>query len=73
MTEQRDFKKLRDLLESVELFEDCISTRDGEEDEKEFKGYIEEMKKVINKLERESTLQRETDQKLIDCLHKSLE
>jgi len=41
---------LKENLESVEPFEGCISTRDTEEDVKDFKKYVKKCLKIVNSL-----------------------
>jgi len=42
--------ELKKTLEEIELFEDCISTRDSEEDVEEFQKYVKKCFKIVNKL-----------------------
>lgn len=41
---------LKENLEEIEPFEDCISTRDTEKDAKDFKKYIKKCFKIVNSL-----------------------
>jgi len=41
---------LKETLEEIEPFEDCISTRDTEEDAKDFKKYVKKCLKIVNSL-----------------------
>lgn len=41
---------LKENLEELEPFEDCISTRDTEEDAKDFKKYVKKCLKIVNSL-----------------------
>lgn len=68
----RNFGRLKKDLEELKLFEDCISTRDSEEDVKEFKKYIDECLEVINKLikrEAGKELTTESIEGIVDIKH----
>ena len=41
---------LKENLEEIEPFGDCISTRDTEEDAKDFKKYVKRCLKIVNSL-----------------------
>jgi len=41
---------LKENLEEIEPFGDCISTRDTEEDAKDFKKYVKKCLKIVNSL-----------------------
>lgn len=49
---------LKENLEEIEPFGDCVSTRDTEEDAKDFKKYVKKCFKIVNSLIRTAKKQR---------------
>ena len=47
---KKEFEELKKNLEEIELFEDCISTRDSEEDVEAFQGYVKKCFKIVDSL-----------------------
>lgn len=47
---KEELKELKKTLEEIELFEDCISTRDTDEDVEEFKGYVKKCFELVEKV-----------------------